>query len=85
MRAHAQDASEHNTLTQQEKENGWELLFNGQTTDGWRGYNKESFPDEGWTVENGTLMIQGSDGGVSGSGGDIVTAETYDDFILKLE
>lgn len=75
----------HNTLTEQEKEKGWELLFDGETTDGWRGYNDEAFPDEGWKVEDGTLTIMGSGGGVSGSGGDIVTTDTYDDFILKLE
>ncbi|MFB6273340.1 MAG: DUF1080 domain-containing protein, partial [Salinibacter sp.] len=85
LSARAQDGSEHNALTQQEKENGWELLFDGETTDGWRGYNKDSFPDKGWTVQNGTLLIKGAGGTVSGSGGDIVTTETYDDFILKLE
>lgn len=74
-----------NTLTQQEKENGWELLFDGETTDGWRGYTDDSFPDKGWSVTDGTLRVQGSGGGVDGSGGDIVTTETYDDFILKLE
>jgi hypothetical protein len=85
LRAPAQEASEHNTLTPQERENGWELLFDGETTDGWRGYNQTAFPDEGWTVREETLLIRGSGGGVSGSGGDIVTAETYDDFILTLE
>ena len=81
----AQEEAAPNTLTQQEQENGWELLFDGESTDQWRGYNQEAFPEDGWVVEDGTLMIQGSDGGVSGSGGDIITTETYDDFILKLE
>jgi len=85
VRAPAQEASEHNTLTPQEQDNGWELLFDGETTDGWRGYNQKSFPDEGWTVRDGTLLIQESGGGVSGSGGDILTTESYDDFILTLE
>ena len=85
MGAQAQDMSEHNTLTQQEKETGWTLLFDGETTDGWRGYNQDSFPDKGWTVENETLVIRSTGGDVSGTGGDIITTETYDDFILKLE
>jgi len=81
----AQDTASPNTLTQQEKDNGWELLFDGETTDGWRGYNQETFPDKGWKVDDGTLVIMGAEGSEAGTGGDIVATETYDDFILKLE
>ena len=35
----------HNTLTKKEKDAGWKLLFDGETTDGWRGYRKEKLPD----------------------------------------
>lgn len=80
----AQDEAPPNTLTSQEKANGWTLLFDGETTDGWRGYNREAFPERGWTVDDGTLLIRGSDDGTP-LGGDIVTTETYDDFVLKLE
>ena len=83
--ANAQDMDDHNTLTPEERADGWELLFDGETTDGWRGYNDDTFPDEGWNVEDGILTIEGSGGGVSGSGGDIVTTKKYDDFVLKLE
>ena len=79
------DMETHNTLTPEERADGWKLLFDGETTEGWRGYNEDAFPETGWTVEDGVLTIQGSDGSVSGSGGDIVTTDTYDDFILKLE
>ena len=85
MIACAQDPAPLNTLTDAERANGWELLFDGETTDGWRGYNRDAFPDAGWTVEDGVLTIQGATGDVSGTGGDIVTTETYDDFILTLE
>ncbi len=85
MPATAQEMDDHNTLTAEERANGWELLFDGETTEGWRGYNDNSFPETGWSVENGTLTIEGSDGGVSGSGGDIITTTKYDDFVLKLE
>jgi hypothetical protein len=44
-----------NQLTQSETDEGWILLFDGKTTNGWRGYNKKAFPDSGWVVEDGTL------------------------------
>jgi len=82
---YAQNEDAHNTLTPEERANGWELLFDGETMDEWRAYNEDSFPDGGWVVEDGVLTIQGSDGSVEGSGGDIVTKKSYDDFVLKLE
>jgi hypothetical protein len=85
MSTSAQDMDAHNTITPEERADGWELLFDGETTEGWRGYNDEAFPESGWTTNDGVLTIQGSDGDVSGSGGDIVTTDTYDDFVLKLE
>lgn len=70
-----------NTLTQQEKKEGWKLLFDGKTTDGWRSYNGDSFPDGGWVIEDGTLTFKpGQEGG-----GDIITTEKYENFILKMD
>lgn len=69
-----------NTLTEQEKAEGWELLFDGNTTDGWRGYNDETFPKQGWVAKDGMLTVL-ADGG----GGDIITKQQYGDFILKME
>ncbi len=66
-----------NTLTAQEKAQGWKLLFDGKTTNGWRGYKKEQVPG-GWQVVDGSLVR-------AGGGGDIVTVEQYADFELKLE
>ena len=66
-----------NTLSPSEKSSGWELLFDGKTTEGWRGYKKQSFPESGWEVENGWLHCLGKDGG------DIVTAGTYKQFDLR--
>ena len=66
-----------NTLTDEEKKAGWTLLFDGQTTGGWRGYKKEKFPD-GWTVAEGSLIR------VSG-GGDIVTEGQYENFELQID
>jgi len=42
-----------NTLTEKEVSDGWKLLFDGTTTEGWRGAHKESFPESGWVIENG--------------------------------
>ena len=58
-----------NTLTAKELEDGWILMFNGQTPDGWRSYNGETFPEGGWEVVDGTLHVLGSGRGEAGGGG----------------
>jgi hypothetical protein len=74
-----------NNLTDIEKEEGWKLLFDGKTTQGWRGAYKESFPEKGWVVEDGLLIVLPSGGAESAHGGDIVTEEQYSNFELTLE
>lgn len=74
-----------NTLTDLEKKEGWVLLFDGKSTNGWVGVFKDKFPEKGWKVENGELIVLKSDGGESTNGGDIVTTGTYRDFELTLE
>src|SRR5690625_1135379 len=74
-----------NTLTSEEKEQGWVLLFDGQTTDGWRGVYKENFPEKGWKVEDGLLKVVSSGGGESEFGGDIITNKQYSSFEFSLE
>ncbi len=74
-----------NTLTDKEKKDGWKLLFDGKSTTGWRGAYKDKFPDKGWNVEDGMLVIQKSDGSESQSFGDIVTDAEYSDFDLMFE
>lgn len=77
--------SQLNTLTEEEKNSGWKLLFDGKTTDGWRGAYKETFPEKGWIVEEGNLSIMASDGSESASFGDIVTVDEFDNFELLFE
>lgn len=75
-----------NELTGQEKEEGWQLLFDGKTKNGWHVYNNKS-DGSAWTVADGTLHLDPKtkkDWQTVG-GGDIVSAEEYDNFDLKLE
>ncbi len=74
-----------NRLTQAEKDNGWELLWDGETTAGWRGARLEGFPEQGWEIEDGVLTVLASGGGESEAGGDIVTDSLYGDFELQVD
>ncbi len=74
-----------NHLSEQEKRNGIQLLFDGQTTNGWRGAYKNSFPAKGWEVKEGTLRVLSANGGESVNGGDIVTVQQYGAFIFQFD
>lgn len=74
-----------NSLSPQEKRNGWKLLWDGKTTDGWRGAKLDAFPKNGWKIENGMLKVLPGNGGESTNGGDIVTNDTYASFILSVD
>jgi len=75
----------HNTLSAAEVEAGWQLLFDGETTSGWRGYNQESLPERGWGVLDGDLVVLPRDADAEVWGGDIVTEAVFDNFELSLE
>lgn len=74
-----------NTLTPAEKSAGWQLLWDGQTTGGWRSARSDAFPEKGWKIEAGVLSVLKSDGSEAGRGGDIVTREKYSDFELSVD
>lgn len=74
-----------NTLSEDEVAQGWILLFDGKSTQGWRGAHKESFPELGWKVKDGVLSVQKSDGGESTNGGDIVFDKDLKAFELKVD
>ena len=69
-----------NTLSKAEQKAGWQLLFDGKSTEHWRGYKKDAFPKKGWQIEEGTLRVVAGEGG-----GDIVTKQKHRDFELSLE
>ncbi len=62
-----------NTLTEREQKEGWKLLWDGKTTDGWKGAKLDEFPEKGWSIDDGILTVQSSGGAESRNGGDIVT------------
>ena len=74
-----------NTISEREAAEGWELLWDGETTEGWRGARLDGFPEIGWSIENGILKVHKSDGGESTNGGDIVTTKPYKNFMLKVD
>ena len=71
-----------NTISEREAAQGWTLLWDGKTTDGWRGAKRADFPPSGWEIRNDMLCVQKSDGRESANGGDIVTTRKYKDFEL---
>ena len=71
-----------NNLTANEKANGWKLLWDGKTNQGWRGAALATFPVKGWSIEDGMFIPnKGSNKG----GGDIVTTKKYKNFILEAD
>ena len=74
-----------NQLTEREKQEGWKLLWDGKTSEGWRGAKLDEFPSRGWKIKNGELMVESSGGGEARNGGDIVTTKEYENFILEVD
>jgi 3-keto-disaccharide hydrolase len=60
---------------------GWKVLFDGHSTDAFRGYTLDTFPSACWTIQDGTLKT------VAGAKGpcDLMTKDKYRDFELELE
>ena len=66
-----------NTLTDEERADGWELLFDGESLAAWRGYRRDGVPD-GWQAVDGAMARVGR-------GGDIITVEQFADFDLRFD
>ena len=76
----ASAADAHNTLTEAEKKEGWQLLFDGHSTTGWRGYRQQAMPAAGWEVKDGTFKTIPK---VKGS--DVIFEKKFGDFELTWE
>ncbi|MDY9917804.1 MAG: DUF1080 domain-containing protein [Proteiniphilum sp.] len=74
-----------NTISEREAAEGWKLLWDGKTAEGWRGAKLDHFPEKGWSIDNGVLKVHKSGGGESTNGGDIVTTRPYKNFMLKVD
>lgn len=74
-----------NSLSHYEKEHGWELLWDGESTTGWRSLRHEDFPEFGWTLTGGILKVETSRGAETTRGGDIITKEKYRNFDLIVD
>ena len=74
-----------NTLTEEEIRKGWRLLWDGRTSKGWRRVNDTGFPEAGWVMENGQLIVLATPSGQQRKGGDIVTVEQFSSFELELD
>jgi hypothetical protein len=70
-----------NTISEKEKKNGWQLLFDGKTSEGWHGYNMKVFPDC-WAIEDGTLTMNSKG---SAEDQDIITNKKYRSFAFSVE
>jgi hypothetical protein len=70
-----------NTLTDKEKQAGWQLLFDGKTFSGWHGYNMQGIPDV-WAIEDGSFTMSQTGGQESQ---DIITDNIYKNFALTVE
>ncbi len=73
-------AEKQNGISVQEKQDGWKLLFDGQSLAGWKNYNEPGISK--WSVEDGCLAASGTG---SDSTGYIITEKQYDNFELNFE
>src|ERR1700742_545905 len=71
-----------NTLTKKEKKEGWKLLFDGKSTNGWHTYLRDTVGSK-WQVRNGVIIFDTTM--PRNGGGDIVTDEEFENFELQLE
>ncbi len=80
-----------NRLSAAERAEGWKLLFDGRSLEGWRGLGYDSVPTAHWKVVDGAIMKVASGNvakmpdGQPASGGDLMTNDTFADFELRFD
>lgn len=72
--------SQNNSLTAQEKKEGWQLIFDGSSTNGWHSFRKTSV-GQAWKINDGSIYLDAS----SKDGGDLVSDKEYENYELKIE
>lgn len=89
--AQSSPATRPNRLSAAERTDGWKLLFDGRTLEGWRGLGYDSVPTAHWKVVDGAIMKVASGNipkmpdGQPTRGGDLMTRAAYADFELRFE
>jgi len=77
------DNSVPNTLADSDREQGWKLLWDGKTSNGWRSTRSETFPESGWGLSDG--MLTANPEGSEKRGGDIITVDKYKDYWFSID
>jgi len=75
-----------NSLTEEEKAGGWELLFDGTTLEGWKRFNHDTIGPL-WSVKEGAILCDGEGltEGTANVGGSLITTRQFGNFDLTLE
>lgn len=73
-----------NTLTPQQKREGWQLLFNGKNLNGWHSYGEKGIGSD-WSIQHGTIQLKKPPAAKPADYADIVTDGQYTNFDLKVE
>ena len=77
--------AQNNQLTDREKSEGWALLFDGKTMNGWRKYNSTEMATN-WIIEEEAMKVQRGERTGSGQGGDILfETKKYGNFELSID
>ena len=80
----AKENQVHNQLLDIEREQGWTLLFDGKTLDGWHLYNNpDSTRFSAWEVRDGHLFCNATD--ETKVFGDLVTDKEYENYELVFD
>lgn len=81
----AQESAGPNTLSRQESKDGWKLLFDGKTKNGWHVYNNNT-DGSAWKVADGTLYLDpAAKGPDNAGGGDLINEQEFENYHFKLE
>ncbi len=72
-----------NKLSKMEKEQGYKLLFDGKTMNGWRTYQNKSAAS--WSVDSGTLHCKGSNANYGAITADLMTKDQYRNFDFETD
>ena len=85
------NATHDNTLSYQEIQQGWKLLFDGKTFNGWRNLGRKDVETALWKIEDGNIhKVNSGDvpslpDGQPVEGGDLMSIDTYDNYELYFE